>query len=62
MFRPTARIVGLAVLKPLVRLIAIGQIVALASVKRTAFVESPNQSTASGSIATWEAGPMIAVS
>src|SRR4051812_760521 len=59
MLRPTATIVGFAVLKPVERLSAIGQIVAFAIVNRIAFESRPNHNIASGSIATPGSGLRI---
>src|ERR687896_547653 len=50
--RPTATRVWFAVLKPVWRAIAIGQIVALTITKRSASASKPNSSIASGSTAT----------
>jgi len=62
MLRPTATIVGLTVRKPMLRLIAIGQIVESAIVKTIALELIPNQSIASGRIATPGRGLKIEVS
>src|SRR5215207_10277568 len=62
MLRPTATIVGLTVLKPVLRLMAIGHAAAFAITKSSAFVFSPNQSIARGSTATPGSGLRIETS